>query len=83
MAISIRSWAVRSAAAIAANLLACTASFAAPGAASSSVPVFYPTRAEAEKAAQQHFKCKGAHQAGNQWMPCAHHGDMHGSGASH
>jgi len=34
----------------------------------------YPTKAEAEKAASR-FNCTGAHQMGNQWMPCAQHGD--------
>jgi predicted aminopeptidase len=38
------------------------------------VPAMYATKAEAEAAAKQHFKCTGAHQMGNQWMPCATHG---------
>jgi len=37
-------------------------------------PAMYPTKAEAEKAAPK-FKCTGAHQMGDQWMPCAKHGD--------
>ena len=42
----------------------------------------YATQAEAEKAAKLHFNCTGAHKMGNQWMPCAQHGDGHGSGTS-
>ena len=38
------------------------------------VPAMYATKAEAEAAAKQHFKCTGAHQMGNQWMPCATNG---------
>ena len=38
------------------------------------VPALYATKAEAEAAAKQHFNCTGAHQMGNQWMPCATHG---------
>lgn len=39
----------------------------------------YPTREEAEAAAPQ-FGCEGAHQMGEQWMPCASHdqGGQHG-----
>ena len=47
------------------------------------MPALYPTQAEAEKAAKLHFNCTGAHKMGNQWMPCAKHGDAHGSGTSH
>ncbi len=36
------------------------------------VRAMYPTRAEAEAAAPL-FGCKGAHQMGDQWMPCAAH----------
>ncbi|MEB3323991.1 MAG: DUF3721 domain-containing protein [Cyanobacteriota bacterium] len=56
---------------------------AAPTAGSSGVPALYPTQAEAEKAAKQHFHCTGAHKMGNQWMPCAKHGDARSSGTSH
>jgi len=38
------------------------------------VPAMYATKAEAEAAAKKHFNCTGAHQMGNQWMPCATHG---------
>ena len=34
----------------------------------------YATQAEAEKAAPK-FNCTGAHPMGDQWMPCAKHGD--------
>ena len=33
----------------------------------------FNTKAEAEAAAPG-FDCKGAHQMGNQWMPCSSHG---------
>jgi Protein of unknown function len=36
------------------------------------VPPLYATKAEAEKAAPL-FNCAGAHQMGNQWMPCGGH----------
>ena len=36
------------------------------------VRAMYPTRSEAEAAAPL-FGCKGAHQMGDQWMPCAAH----------
>ncbi|NDC36030.1 MAG: hypothetical protein EBZ51_11830 [Synechococcaceae bacterium WB9_2_112] len=39
---------------------------------SGAVPAMYATKAEAEKAASR-FNCTGAHQMGNQWMPCAKH----------
>lgn len=42
-------------------------------------PPLYRTRAEAEKAASR-FHCTGAHPMGDQWMPCASHGDAHTSG---
>jgi hypothetical protein len=38
------------------------------------VPALYATKAEAEAAAKKHFNCTGAHQMGNQWMPCTTHG---------
>jgi len=38
----------------------------------------YPTKAAAEKAAK-HFHCTGAHQMGDQWMPCTKHADGSGS----
>jgi len=76
-------WAVRTAAAIGANLLLSAAGLAAPAAGSGGVPALYRTQAEAEKAAQLHFNCTGAHKMGDQWMPCAKHGDTHGSGTSH
>ena len=37
----------------------------------------FNTKAEAEAAAKQ-FNCKGAHKMGNQWMPCASHGEASG-----
>jgi hypothetical protein len=43
------------------------------------VPAMYATKAEAEKAARK-FNCTGAHQMGNQWMPCAQHGDAKSHG---
>jgi hypothetical protein len=76
-------WAARAAATLGANLLLSAAALAAPAAGSGGVPALYPTRAEAEKAAKLHFHCTGAHKMGNQWMPCAKHGDAHGSGTSH
>lgn len=41
------------------------------------VPALYATKAEAEKAAKL-FHCTGAHQMGDQWMPCAAPGEAHG-----
>jgi hypothetical protein len=41
---------------------------------SAGVPAMYATKAEAEEAAKKHFNCTGAHAMGNQWMPCATHG---------
>jgi hypothetical protein len=38
------------------------------------VPAVYATKAEAEMAATK-FKCTGAHQMGDKWMPCAKHGE--------
>lgn len=40
-------------------------------------PALYATKAEAEKAAKL-FHCRGAHPMGDQWMPCARHGEAHG-----
>ncbi len=62
---------------------------AAPGSAApgegrpAGVPALYPSRAEAEDAARLHFNCSGAHRMGNQWMPCARHGDDQRSGPAH
>lgn len=83
MSILSSPWAARAAAAMGANLLLSAAGLAAPAAGSGGVPALYPTQAEAEKAAKQHFNCTGAHKMGNQWMPCAQHGDGQGSGPSH
>jgi hypothetical protein len=41
----------------------------------------FNTKAEAEAAAK-HFNCKGAHKMGNQWMPCASHGEASGGHTS-
>jgi hypothetical protein len=38
----------------------------------------FATRAEAEAAAAW-FHCQGAHRMGEQWMPCASHGEAGGS----
>jgi hypothetical protein len=76
-------WVAQMAAALGFNLLVATAGLAAPAAGTGGVPALYPTQAEAEKAAKLHFNCTGAHKMGNQWMPCAQHGDGHGSGPSH
>ena len=43
------------------------------------VPAMYATKAEAEAAAKKHFNCTGAHPMGNQWMPCATHGQSSGT----
>ena len=83
MSIPASPWAVRAVAAIGANLLLAAAALAAPASGSGGVPALYPTKEDAEKAARQHFNCTGAHKMGNQWMPCAQHGDDHGSGTSH
>lgn len=42
----------------------------------------FATKAEAEAAAK-HFNCTGAHKMGNQWMPCATHGETKGGSSSH
>jgi hypothetical protein len=83
MSIIPSSWAVRTAATIGAKLLLSAAGLAAPAAGSAGVPALYPTQAEAEKAAKLHFNCTGAHKMGNQWMPCAKHGDAPASSHSH
>ncbi|MBM5806329.1 MAG: hypothetical protein FJ056_01310 [Cyanobacteria bacterium M_surface_10_m2_179] len=49
---------------------------AAAQANTSAVPAMYATKAEAEAAGKKHFNCTGAHQMGNQWMPCATHGQL-------
>jgi hypothetical protein len=72
-------WAARVAASLAANLLLASATLAAPA----GVQALFATQAEAEKAAQLHFNCTGAHRMGTQWMPCAKHGDVQGSGHTH
>lgn len=43
-------------------------------------PGLYATKAEAEAAAKD-FHCTGAHQMGDQWMPCAMHPAAPSSGA--
>ena len=43
------------------------------------VPAMYATKAQAEAAAKKHFNCTGAHPMGNQWMPCATHGQSSGT----
>ena len=47
------------------------------------VPAMYATKAEAEAAAKKHFNCTGAHPMGNQWMPCAKHGQTSNSAHAH
>ena len=47
------------------------------------VPAMYATKAEAETAAKKHFNCTGAHPMGNQWMPCAKHGQTSNSAHAH
>ena len=47
------------------------------------VPAMYPSKAEAEDAARKHFNCTGAHPMGQQWMPCAKHGQATGSAHNH
>lgn len=61
------------------SVAACTTlgTYAQPS--SSGVPALYATKAEAEAAAKKHFNCTGAHQMGNQWMPCASHGQTGGN----
>jgi len=46
---------------------------------SGGVPAMYATKEEAEAAAEKHFNCTGAHQMGNQWMPCATDGQSSGT----
>ena len=43
------------------------------------VPAMYATKAQAEAAAKKHFNCTGAHPMGDQWMPCATHGQSSGT----
>jgi hypothetical protein len=43
------------------------------------VPAMYATKAQAEAAAKKHFNCTGAHPMGDQWMPCATHGQSNGN----
>lgn len=43
----------------------------------------YATKAEAEEAARAHFNCTGAHPMGQQWMPCAKHGQNSTSSPHH
>ena len=56
---------------------------AKPAAAPSGVPALYPSQAEAEAAAKQHFHCTGAHRMGDRWMPCASHGATASPSGSH
>ena len=65
------------------TLLAATpAGLANPQPNGGAVPALYPSKAEAEKAAKQ-MGCSGAHAMGDQWMPCATHTPMNGTGAGH
>lgn len=41
----------------------------------------FATKAEAEAAAKN-FNCKGAHQMGSMWIPCASHGETKGGSSS-
>jgi hypothetical protein len=63
----------------------CTASGAGPALAQhaghGAQQAVFATKAEAEAAAK-HFHCKGAHKMGNQWMPCASHGEGTGGASS-
>ena len=61
-----------------AALLLPTTALAEPTGSSGGVQALYPTKAAAEKAAK-HFHCTGAHQMGDQWMPCTKHADGSGS----
>ena len=61
-----------------AALLLPPTALAEPTGSSGGVQALYPTKAAAEKAAKD-FHCTGAHQMGDKWMPCAKHGDGHGS----
>jgi hypothetical protein len=65
--------------AIAANLVLALVGLAEPVFSKGGVPALYPTQAEAEKAAKLHFNCTGAHKMGDQWMPCAKHGQAESS----
>jgi hypothetical protein len=61
------------------SVVACSTFGAKAQANSGAVPGMYATKAEAETAAKQHFNCTGAHQMGNQWMPCTTHGQSSGN----
>jgi hypothetical protein len=61
------------------GVAACSALGANAQSNSVAVPAMYATKAEAETAAKKHFNCTGAHQMGNQWMPCATHGQSSGN----
>ena len=61
-----------------AALLLPPAALAEPTGSSGGVQALYPTKAAAEKAAKD-FHCTGAHQMGDQWMPCTKHTDGSGS----
>ena len=61
-----------------AALLLPPTALAEPTRSSGGVQALYPTKAAAEKAAK-HFHCTGAHQMGDQWMPCTKHTDGSGS----
>jgi hypothetical protein len=65
--------------AIAANLVLAWVAMAEPVFSKGAVPALYPTQAAAEKAAKLHFNCTGAHKMGDQWMPCAKHGQAESS----
>jgi hypothetical protein len=74
---------IQASATLGANLLLAGSGLAAPAAGAAGVPALYPTQAEAEQAARQHFNCTGAHRMGNQWMPCAQHGTHNGTTHAH
>jgi len=61
-----------------AALLLPPTALAEPTGSSGGVQALYPTKAAAEKAAKD-FHCTGAHQMGDQWMPCTKHTDGSGS----
>lgn len=61
-----------------AALILPVAALAQPSPGGGAVQALYSTKAAAEKAAK-HFHCTGAHQMGDKWMPCAQHGEGHGS----
>jgi hypothetical protein len=70
------------AAAVAATVCGAPAVLAAPDpAAHGGTKATFATKAEAEAAAK-HFHCTGAHKMGDQWMPCASHGDATGKPSS-